>query len=185
MVVPLLKTLLLVYIAVWHAKIVDMNKIEILADEKLIIRDGGEIPEVTLHSSIFYLTKDPNGPNISLTEDDINSLKTAVIFCYHRIIIRDLSLENRDKGLYRGLERCRLNWQRLVKFCLSEQLDFGREKGDINRELKKFMANEVKEVKQGLRRSSVNCSKQALQEFCKQLDLDSADLPENWQDVCK
>ena len=37
------------------------NKLELLADEELIIRDGGEMPEVTFHNSLYYLTKDHDG----------------------------------------------------------------------------------------------------------------------------
>jgi hypothetical protein len=162
-----------------------MNKIEILADEELIIRDGGEIPEVTFYSSIYYLTEDPNGPIISLSEDDLVPLKKAVVHCYRKIMLRDLFLENRDKGLYRGLERCRLNWERLVKFCRSEHLDFGKEKEDIRKALKKFLRCEIAEVDKKLRQSSINCSKQALLGFCNQLGLENTDLPDNWQDVCK
>jgi hypothetical protein len=32
-----------------------------LADELLIVRHSGEIPEVALHGSIFFLTREPNG----------------------------------------------------------------------------------------------------------------------------
>ena len=34
----------------------------ILDDELLIIRHSGEIPEVALQGSIFFLTSDPQGP---------------------------------------------------------------------------------------------------------------------------
>lgn len=161
-----------------------MNKVDLLADEELIIVDGGEIPEVTFHSSLYYLTEDRDGPQIDLDREDLLRLKKAVIGCYKRIMLRDLTLENRDKGLYRGLERCRLNWQRLIKFCHNESLDYEHVREDIVRSLKKFLAIEVTEVCAGRRASSINCSDELLDEFFNNLKLAPDELPKGWRKIC-
>ncbi len=155
-----------------------------LADEELIIRDGGEMPEVTFHSCLFYLTKDAEGPQIRLDEEDLLQLKEAVLQGYHRIILRDLLPENRDQGFYRGLERCRLNWQRLARFCECEQLEIEGLRGQIIVALKNFMLLEVAEIRAGIRCSSVNCSAQALSSWLDNLGLESEELPTGWQNIC-
>ncbi|MCK4838975.1 MAG: hypothetical protein KAS94_09220, partial [Desulfobulbaceae bacterium] len=81
-----------------------------LADELLLVRHSGEIPEVALHGSIFFLTRDPNGPTIEITPAELLLLKKMVVSRYQEIIHRDLDPNNRDKGLYRGLGRCIINW---------------------------------------------------------------------------
>ena len=91
-----------------------------LADELLIVRHSGEIPEVALHGSIFFLTRDPDGPTIDITPAELLLLKKMVVARYREIITRDLDANNRDKGLYRGLARCICNWQRLKRFCQRE-----------------------------------------------------------------
>lgn len=161
-----------------------MDKIALLADEELLIRDGGEMPEVTFHSSIYYLTEDAEGPQINLNDDDLKYLKQAVIKGYSRIILRDLEPENRDQGHYRGLERCRVNWQRLARFCACEQLDVEGPRGEIIAALKNFMIREVAEVREGLRCSSVNCSSQAISSLLDNLGLGPDELPEGWQNIC-
>lgn len=161
-----------------------MNKVAILADEVLIIRDGGEMPEVTFHSCLYYLTKDGEGPHISLDQDDLLQLKEAVIQGYLRIILRDLSLENRDLGHYRGMERCRVNWQRLSRFCACEQLNLEDIRERVSGALLTFMECEVAEVCNGLRCSSVNCSSEALSSLVESLLLRDDDLPDGWQNIC-
>ena len=89
-------------------------------DELLIVRHSGEIPEVALHGSIFFLSRDPDGPGLTLSPEQILELKKMAVERYREIIKRDLDPENRDKGIYRGLARCIVNWQRMEAFCLKE-----------------------------------------------------------------
>lgn len=161
-----------------------MNKDEILADEELIVRDGGEIPEVTYHSSVFYLTEDEDGPQLSLNGEEMRRLKQAVIQGYRAIIIRDLIPDNRDKGLYRGLGRCCVNWQRLKKFCGRENFDLEPVRIEMGLLLKKFMGQEVAEVNTGSRHSSINCDPDDINCLCEHLLVDTAELPEGWRDLC-
>ncbi len=68
----------------------EKDKAALLADELLIVRHSGEIPEVALHSSIYYLTQDPDGPTISIDAEDLDQLKGAALERYQEIIFRDL-----------------------------------------------------------------------------------------------
>lgn len=161
-----------------------MNKAALLYDEELIIRDGGEMPEVNFHGSIFYLSEDHKGPRITLDPEDHHHLKVAVLQGYRRIILRDLMPENRDKGLYRGLERCRVNWRRLVRFCKTERLNIEEIRSETVFALKNFMILECAEVGAGLRHSSINCTTQGLASFLEDLGLEADELPDGWQDMC-
>ena len=97
-----------------------MKKEDLLTDEVLIIEESGEMPEVAYHGTIYYLTRDPDGPSLTLDAQDHIPLKKAVIQRYMTIMIRDLTPDNRSKSLYRGLERCICNWQRLKLFSTRE-----------------------------------------------------------------
>ena len=153
---------------------------ELLEDEVLIIKDGGEIPEVTYHSSLFYLTRDPDGPGISLSEDDLRPLKKAVVEGYRKIIIRDLMIENRDKGLYRGLERCAANWDRVVGFCERENLDMGELAEEVCKALKLFFYAEVNDVITLGKSTCVNCTVETLIDFFSKVGVDPASLPKEF-----
>jgi len=161
-----------------------MDKEDILADEELLIRDGGEMPEVTFHSSLNYLTHDDDGPRLILNSDDIRRLKKAVVHGYKQIILRDLTPDNRDKGLYRGLERCCLNWQRLENFCRREALDLKEVRREVSEFLKRFMSIEVKEVIEGQRPSSINCRPDDIHCLCENLRIDPKEFPDGWQKLC-
>lgn len=162
-----------------------MDKDAILYDEELLIIDGGEMPEVAFHSSLHYLTKDPYGPHIPVNSADLLRLKKAVVQGYRNIILRDISPDNRDKGLYRGLNRCCINWQRLRQFCLREHLGLEKERCEIGLVLKKFMSKEVAEVLKGQRLSSINCAPDDIHCLCQNLNLDVTEFPEGWQEICK
>ncbi|MDF1577058.1 MAG: hypothetical protein P1P81_01290, partial [Desulfobulbales bacterium] len=93
-----------------------------LDDELLMVRDSGEIPEVALHGSIYFLSRDPNGPGIDLAPQELRLLKEMAAARYREIIRRDLSPECRDKSHYRGVGRCIANWHRMERFCRRERL---------------------------------------------------------------
>jgi len=161
-----------------------LDKETYIDEEAFIIEHSGEIPEVALHSSLHYLGEDPEGPGLHLNAEDIFPLKQAVVERYRVIILRDLAPENRDKSIYRGLARCAVNWQRLFKFCLRENLDFQEVKLETADALQKFLVNEVADVKSNGRSSSVNCSSGELESLIISLGLSEDDLPEGWQKVC-
>ena len=95
----------------------------ILDDELLIIRHSGEIPEVALQGSIFFMTSDPQGPELTLGQEELKQMKEKVVERYLEMIARDLKPENRDKSIYRGLARCIVNWQRMASFCNQENFN--------------------------------------------------------------
>ena len=90
---------------------------EVLEDEWFIVRHSGEIPEIALHSALYYLTDDPDGPRLQLSGEESEYLQEAAASRYHEIIMRDLCFENRDLTIYRGVRRAICNWHRFVAFC--------------------------------------------------------------------
>ena len=163
----------------------DLDKKKYIEEEAFIIEHSGEIPEVALHSSLYYLEEDPEGPGFELQVEDVFPLKEAVVKRYRIIILRDLDPENRDKAIYRGLARCAANWQRLVKFCSREQMDFQEIKIEAAGALQKFLINEVADVQCGSRSSSINCSLEELKILIVSLELSEDDLPDGWQELCQ
>ncbi len=147
------------------------------------MRTSGEIPEVAMYSSIYYMTEDPDGPNIELHPDDVKDLKIAVIERYQEIILRDLAPENRDKGLYRGLARSVANWQRLTKFCAKENLDPGPVRSAAAKALIIFMRQETKDVMSGVRTTCINCSSSELEQLIDQLGVYCEELPGGWREI--
>lgn len=162
----------------------EQDKKTYIEEEAFIIEHSGEIPEVALHSSLYYLEEDAEGPGLRLDEEDVLPLKLAVTRRYRVIILRDLTPDNRDKSIYRGLARCAVNWQRLHKFCVRENLNYQEIKLETADALQKFLANELADVKSSGRGSSVNCSSGELESLVVSLGLSGEDLPKGWQEVC-
>ncbi len=163
------------------------RKEHIISEEALIIRHSGEIPEVAYHNSIYHLTEDPEGPGLELEEGDLVCLKQAVFERYQWIILRDLDPENRDRRIYRGLERCAANWQRLKLFCQREavfDLNGFREQAAVA--LKRFLQAEYMDVKSGKRpRSSINCTFSTLKGLAVELGLGPGDIPKGIEVLCR
>jgi len=90
---------------------------DVLEEEWLIVRHSGEIPEIALHSALYFLTEDPVGPRLHLSVEEIESLQDAAISRYQEIIRRDLCFANRTLPMYRGVRRAIFNWRRFVAFC--------------------------------------------------------------------
>ncbi len=156
----------------WKSLSVD----EIIADEVLIIETSGEMPVVAYHGSIYYLTFDPEGPRLFLADEYSLKLKKAVIEGFRRIIARDLALENRDKGLYRGMARCAVNWERLDNFCQAEGLGIDDVASEVCESLIMFLLGELEDVRQG-RQTSINCSRDSLFALAVKVGLDPLKLP--------
>ncbi|MFH2123019.1 MAG: hypothetical protein ABIJ50_06020 [Pseudomonadota bacterium] len=90
---------------------------EVLEEEWLIVRNSGEIPEIAFHSTYYYLTEDPDGPQLQLDREEIQYLQEAATARYQEIILRDLCYENRELTIYRGVQRAIFNWRRSLAFC--------------------------------------------------------------------
>jgi hypothetical protein len=155
-----------------------------IAEEAFMILHSGEIPEVYLHGSLYYLTEDPEGPGLDLQADDLFPLKQAVGKRYREIILRDLDPGNREKRIYRGLARCAANWQRWLKFCSRENLDFAAIQGETAEALQAFIKQEMAEVESRKRSSSINCSCREIENLAESLGISPDDLPEGWQKLC-
>ena len=162
----------------------DFDKKALLEEELFIVRHAGEIPEVAYHGSLHYLTEDPAGPGIQLEQEETILLRQAVIERYREIILRDLEPENRDKRIYRGLARCLANWQRLLKFCAREKMDFQGIQGEAATALQEFLNNEIDDVLNGNRSSCINCSAKEIETLVNSLGISVVDLPEGWQELC-
>ena len=161
------------------------DKDTLLADEALIIRHAGEIPEIAFHSALHYLTSDPDGPGLTLEPAEIRGLEEEVIARYREILRRDLDPVNRGLRIYRGIRRCIWNWERLGKFLKRQ----GRPEPPGLREemagrLAAFLENEAREICPGRRASSLNCTAAELAAFCQLLGIAAGQLPAGWLDLC-
>jgi hypothetical protein len=156
-----------------------------IEEETFIVRHSGEIPEVIYHGSLYYLTEDPTGPGIELALEDTKPLSQAVVERYREIVLRDLEPANRDKGLYRGLARCVVYWQRLEKFCRKEELEFSSVRSEVATALQQFLFQELEDVAGGLRVSCVKCNKEDIESLAVKVGLNVDDLPEGWGVVCQ
>lgn len=151
----------------------------LLAEEQLIVRHSGEIPEIAFHSSLYYLCEDPAGPQLSLTEKELALLRQQVVTRYQEILLRDLSPKNRDARIYRGLKRCLFTWERLGKFCLRQAMEAEEVRREIAEALLCFLRQEADEVRAGLRRSCLNCTREELEGFAQELGVLPEQLPED------
>jgi hypothetical protein len=156
----------------------------LLEEELIILRNSGEIPEIALHASLYFLTEDEEGPRLSLREDELQLLHQAALERAREIVLRDLDPCNRDLRIYRGVARSRVNWQRLQRFCgrINSQCPGFRE--TVARALLAFLENELREVRAGKRASSVNCSARDLEAYCRELSVEMTLLPSGWRSLC-
>ncbi len=161
-----------------------MSNAGYIEEEILIIQHYGEIPEVGYHGSLHYLGEDPEGPGLTLGCQDLHHLRMAVVAAYRRIIARDLDPANRGRGLYRGLQRCALNWERLALFCRRQALEEGALRREVASLLENFLARELEEVQQGGGLSAVNCPAATILQLAGAVGLPAAALPRGWQGLC-
>ncbi|HIJ89346.1 MAG: hypothetical protein OEV89_00620 [Desulfobulbaceae bacterium] len=151
----------------------------LLAEEILIVRHSGEIPEIAFHGTLYYLCEDPAGPQLSLTKKELDILRQQVVARYREILLRDLNPENRDARIYRGLKRCIFNWERLGKFCVRQAMPIENVRREIAEALRCFLYQEAAEVRAGLRQSCLNCTKEELDAFAGELGVHPEELPED------
>jgi len=103
---------------------------------------------------------------------------------YREIIKRDLNPENREKGIYRGLARCIVNWRRMEAFCFKEDLTIAPLRKEAANMLISFMKNELTDVLRKKQCTSVNCVREELEKFAESLGLEPEDLPDGWPELC-
>jgi hypothetical protein len=170
--------------AIIQGKMINEDRMAILEEETLILRDSGEIPEIAFHSTLHYLTVDKDGPAMLLSAEELRMLQDAALHRCREIVMRDLDPANRDLGLYRGLCRTIYNWQRMQDFCKRIGRDCSSFKETVGPGLIRFLQQELLDVQNGSRTSSVNCSAARLIDFAASLDLPVDALPAGWQDLC-
>jgi len=150
----------------------------LLAEELLIVRHSGEIPEIAFHGSLYYLCEDPAGPQLTLSQEELNLLRQQAVARYREILLRDLSPENRDARIYRGLKRCIFNWERLGKFCVRQEMTVEDVRREIAEALRCFLRQEADEVRAGLRQSCLNCTREELDAFAREIGVLPEQMPE-------
>lgn len=155
-----------------------------LEDEWYQVRHSGEIPEIALHSSIHYLTKDQDGPAITLTTEDLHYLLDAVSARYLEIILRDILPENRDLSLYRGVLRTISNWRRFKRFCEKHRLDYSFIKKKVADQFLLFLRNEIDDVCAKQRESSINCTYDDIVSFAYEMNISLQDLENELKELC-
>jgi hypothetical protein len=159
-----------------------------LEEEAFMILHSGEIPEIAYHSAIYYLTEDPDGPGVSLEEigeEGIECLKAAVVARYRLIILRDINPANRDKRIYRGVQRAAVNWRRLKSFAAREAVEIGQIRLEVASALDSFLAQELTDVSSGRRESSINCTDDILFGFIAEVGLSTSNLPHGIGRLCQ
>lgn len=144
---------------------------DLLEDEWYHVRYSGEIPEVALHSSLHFLSEDREGPGIQLDGDAIDYLNQAVISRYREIILRDITPENKEKSIYRGVLRAIANWRRLKRFCHRHGLNQSDTKEEIACQLRIFLENEIALADDDNYSAGLNCSFVELESFAVELNL--------------
>lgn len=160
-----------------------MTKDELLADEAFMIRDGGEMPVVAYNSALYYLQEDEDGPQLALTGADVSPLKDAVVQRFRTIILRDLQPENRQKSIYRGVERSCANWFRLLAYCQQEAIPIPAIRREAAEALGAFLQVELQEVRERGGRSGLNCTWQRLQEYAESLDVELDEAVQGWRNL--
>lgn len=156
----------------------------LLEEEYFIVRHSGEIPEIALHATLFYLSGDPEGPQIILNNEELDALQDAALARSREIVLRDLDPENRDLGLYRGVRRSIYNWCRLQAFCQRIGRDCYPFREIVRAALFSLLKQEIQDVTSGGRASSINCSASELADFATVLDCDVDDFPSGWAGLC-
>ena len=158
---------------------------EFLDNEWFVVRHSGELPEVALHSSLHFLTTDQEGPRLLLEDHQLRRLQEAAADRYRDIILRDLTAENRDASIYRGVKRAIINYQRYQRFCRRQGLDGSSAFiGEVSAAFLTLLHQEVADVAGGRRDASINCSYQELTSFAGELGIATTALPEGLAAIC-
>jgi hypothetical protein len=165
--------------------VIQSDRAFFLEEEWILVRNSGEIPEVALHASFYYLSEDAEGPGLVLTEEEKGGLHQAALARYEEIILRDLDPANRDLSLFRGIRRANHNWYRYSRFCEQIGHNYTVFMQQAAQSLRAYLELEVTEAKSGKRSPSVNCSREALLTFALALGIVQETMPEGWEGVCE
>lgn len=158
---------------------------EHIDNEWFVVRHSGELPEVALHASLYYLTEAEDGPKLTLAEHQLRELQAAAMARYQDIVLRDLLPENRNTSMYRGVKRAIINYQRYQRFCHRQRLKVST--GFIQEVAQTFsslLAAEVADATAGINETALNCSLKELQCFAAEIGLAADQLPKELSRIC-
>lgn len=158
---------------------------DVLADEWLIVRNSGEIPEIAFYSSLYYLSEDDDGPGLSLSDEEIHVLKEAAAARCQEIVLRDMLLENFDKTIYRGIKRSIYNWHRYQTFCRRQSLSLHDFRSTVARTFLLFLEEGASAAGSSLPEVFINCSLDELIRFGKELGVEAQQLPADTGRFCR
>ncbi len=161
-----------------------MSVTELLENEWLIVRNSGEIPEITYHASLYHLEKDPLGPGAELTNVQKQHLKDAAVERYHEIILRDIQIGNFPKTIYRGVRRTIYNWHRYQAFCARQGLECRKFRQTVATTLLHFLEQGVNAVGESLPEQFLNCRFDELRQFAEELHVKKEKIPDNLSRYC-
>ena len=157
----------------------------IIFEELLMVRHSGEIPEVALHGSLYYLCEDAEGPRFILADEELQPLQSAALERYQEIILRDLDVANRDRPLFRGVRRAIHNWYRFARFSEKIGCPFEAFRAIAAKALMTYLHQELNDVRSGKRVSSLNCTTEALITFAYALGIDPKLQSSAWDGLCE
>jgi len=160
------------------------NRSEMLENEWYHVRYSGEIPEIALHSSIYHLTEDPEGPGVALSKENLIYLKSAAQQRYLEIILRDITPENRETTMYRGILRSISNYRRFKRFCIRHDMDFTVVNDQVGESLLHFLRCEIENVERGVWQSCINCTYEDIVAFTTELHVSLDELGERLRPLC-
>ncbi len=160
------------------------ERIELLADEWLMVRHSGEIPEIAFHSSLYYLCQESDGPRLSLSEEELVKLKDAAVQRCQEIVLRDITVDNFHKTIYRGVLRTLYNWERCKDFALRQSVDYALFQKTAAQALLVFLEKGRAAAGRTLPVKFINCTIVQLNELANGLGLDVRQLPDDVARFC-
>ena len=155
-----------------------------LEDEWYVVRYSGELPEVALHSALYYLGEDKNGPRLTLTRAQRRCLIEAALERFQEIILRDLLPGNRSAPGYRGVRRALINWHRYLQFCRRQQVEHLSLRRQVRAQLLILLAAYCADGEQGCY-FGINCSFAELSVFARHLGLPPSAVPQEIAVLCR
>lgn len=159
---------------------------EYISNEWFVVRHSGELPEVALHASLHFLTEADDGPKIFLAEAQLLELQEAALERYREIVLRDLTPENRDTTMYRGVKRSIVNYRRYRQFCQRQGLEATtRFSEEVAAALLFFLVAEAADAGKHTRQPTLNCSFHELNDFAVELGLEPEKFPAELANLCR
>ncbi len=163
----------------------EMMSEDYLEQEWYVVRHSGEIPEIALHGSLYYLTEDCDGPRLTLSSHHKLVLIEAAAERFREIILRDLTHENRHKREYRGVGRAVVNYRRYMSFCQRQCYQDTHFAADVAYALLLFLATEQVVARRKGAGALLNCSFNELCAFATELGLVQSVFPPSVAALCQ